>query len=517
MFSQKLFILFCFLLPWSIYAQVEICDNGIDDDYDTLIDLNDDDCTCELIEPISVIPNPSFEDMNCCPSSRSQLDCATLWIQASEPTTDFIHNCGWQGWDDFPPPKPFPDGDGVMGFRDGRIRNNGDAEPFWKEYAGACLISPLLADIPYRFQFDVGFVSAQKSPPINIVFYGAAFCNALPFGIGDREFGCPTNSPEWVKLGEVLVSGGLGDTWVNTFIEVVPDMDIYSIAIGPDCGPVRSFVSTYYFFDNLLLDNIESFDFRISEVLHPCNADFTLSVPDKVGFEYQWYKSGVALQGEIFSELTQIYGVGDYQVRIFDGSSCRVSAVYEYQIPIYNTAPRVVICQGEKYPFGSLLLSESGSYIDTLKTRNNCDSIVLLDLEVVGNKYDTLEVSILEGEVFEIGDQRISHEGEYPFTFTSSIGCDSLVYLKLSNFNVFIPNVFSPNNDGINDLFYPLAPEDEIISYQIQIFNRWGDLIYQGVEWDGSNLEPGVFVYAILIQFVQGNTNTFKGTITLLK
>ena len=42
----------------------EICDNAIDDDEDGLIDLNDPDCECLVIEPVSIIPNPSFEVHN---------------------------------------------------------------------------------------------------------------------------------------------------------------------------------------------------------------------------------------------------------------------------------------------------------------------------------------------------------------------------------------------------------------------------------------------------------------------
>jgi len=100
-------------------SMIEICDNGIDDDMDSLIDLNDDDCQCVLIKPESLIPNPSFEEMRCCPRGRSQLSCADVWIQASAPTTDYIHNCDWKGWDEFPAPIPFPDGEAIMGFRDG--------------------------------------------------------------------------------------------------------------------------------------------------------------------------------------------------------------------------------------------------------------------------------------------------------------------------------------------------------------------------------------------------------------
>ena len=83
--------------PAALLSQVEICDNALDDDGDGMIDLNDEDCFCEMQIPESLIPNPSFEEQNCCPSERSQLNCATDWIQASDPTTDLIHDCGWVG------------------------------------------------------------------------------------------------------------------------------------------------------------------------------------------------------------------------------------------------------------------------------------------------------------------------------------------------------------------------------------------------------------------------------------
>ena len=101
----------------------EICDNGIDDDRDGLIDLNDDECECAQTDLVSLIPNPSFEEMSCCPQQRNALSCANTWIQASEPTTDYIHTCGWMGWPDLEAPQPFPDGDGIVGFRDGRSFN----------------------------------------------------------------------------------------------------------------------------------------------------------------------------------------------------------------------------------------------------------------------------------------------------------------------------------------------------------------------------------------------------------
>jgi hypothetical protein len=243
----------------------ELCANALDDDNDGLIDLNDPDCACEIIEPVSLIPNPSFEDLNCCPNNRSQLNCAEVWIQASVPTTDLIHDCGWQGWPDYGPPRPFPDGESVMGFRDGRppfMMDEGN--PNWKEYAGACLSSPLIAGNRYRFEFDLGFVDPIFSPPINVSFFGTSIWDNLPFGGGDDRFGCPTNDLAWIRLGSAFVSGGSGNQWVKTSIEVTPDRDIAAIAIGPDCPGINADVGLYYYFVDLIMYEFEAFSFGIT-------------------------------------------------------------------------------------------------------------------------------------------------------------------------------------------------------------------------------------------------------------
>ena len=508
-------LLLCLLLPCLLFAQ-EICDNGIDDDADGLIDLNDPDCACQIIEPKSLIPNPSFEDLNCCPGSRSQLNCAVDWIQASEPTTDLIHQCGWMGWEEFPPPQPFPDGEGIMGFRDGRVIRDGEPETNWKEYAGACLLSPLLEGTSYRFEFDVGFVDLQQSPSIAISFFGTTDCQYLPFGTGNEAFGCPTNGPNWKKLGEVRVSGGR-NTWVKSSIEIVPDENIRAIAIGPACSATSSSVSTYYFFDNLLLADLEVFELRITEVEHPCSPDFTLSVPFNPEYAYQWYLGGVALAGETAAALTRHYGEGSYQVRITDDQSCRLTETYEYRIPVYRTPARVAICEDDSYRFGDRRLVQAGAYVDTFANRFGCDSIVALQLDVIGDTYDTLEATVLNGELFEIADYGFRAAGEYPLILTSSLGCDSLVLLKLSNFDVFIPNAFSPNTDGRNDLFQPFAAGEIIQSVDLQVFDRWGNSVYRGAGWDGGDAPPGYFVYTMLIAFQNGTEKRFSGGVMLVR
>ena len=188
-----------------ISTPLEICDNAIDDDGDGKIDLNDTDCFCALLKPESYIPNPSFEDQDCCPEAHSSVHCATSWLQASEATPDYFHACDWTAGGALAIPQPLPDGEGFIGFIDGVAA--GDVNPNWKEYVGTCLTNPLQIDSFYRLQFHIGFLDRITSPDTDIVIFGTQDCANLPFGDGDPTFGCPTNSSKWVRLGSISAFG----------------------------------------------------------------------------------------------------------------------------------------------------------------------------------------------------------------------------------------------------------------------------------------------------------------------
>ena len=168
---------------------IEICDNGIDDDKDGLIDINDPDCKCSGIKdsvfiPTSLVPNPSFENYNRCPDAMAQLDRCIGWIQASDATSDFFHLCGVYKDDPLRgmPPQPLPAGRGYVGFLD--IQNS-PGRGIYKEYVGACLTSPMIAGKEYTLSFWVGFGKAgQVFTPratFNMGIFGTSDCQNLPF------------------------------------------------------------------------------------------------------------------------------------------------------------------------------------------------------------------------------------------------------------------------------------------------------------------------------------------------
>jgi gliding motility-associated-like protein len=122
---------------------------------------------------------------------------------------------------------------------------------------------------------------------------------------------------------------------------------------------------------------------------------------------------------------------------------------------------------------------------------------------------------------------------EYQLTVQNEYACKATgtVSIKLfSGGRVNIPNGFSPNGDGHNDVFYILASEDVKLLKNFSVFNRWGQKVFQVEDaeandprfgWNGllngKPAEPGTYVYFVTILFADGKTELFKGTVTLVR
>ena len=107
-------------------------------------------------------------------------------------------------------------------------------------------------------------------------------------------------------------------------------------------------------------------------------------------------------------------------------------------------------------------------------------------------------------------------------------GCSSIDTIWVQNdCYINIPNVFTPNGDGLNDYFFPREYLTKgLTSFSMDIYNRWGQLIFQtnsidGKGWDGKlNDVPqpvGVYVYVINATFKDGQKEHHQGNVSLLR
>jgi gliding motility-associated-like protein len=122
---------------------------------------------------------------------------------------------------------------------------------------------------------------------------------------------------------------------------------------------------------------------------------------------------------------------------------------------------------------------------------------------------------------------------EYQLTIQNEYACNASgkAIIKLfSGGKVNIPNGFSPNDDGHNDIFYVLASDEVKMLKKFEIFNRWGQQVFQVEQaeandprfgWNGlmngKPVEPGTYVYYVTVLFVDGTTQLYKGTVTLVR
>jgi gliding motility-associated-like protein len=95
------------------------------------------------------------------------------------------------------------------------------------------------------------------------------------------------------------------------------------------------------------------------------------------------------------------------------------------------------------------------------------------------------------------------------------------VYIR-TNYRVYIPNVFSPNGDGKNDLFRPAMRG--FAESDLNIYNRWGERLFQSRDntgWDGTYrgqpVPDGVYMYTLSVLNLFGERQFFNGTVTLVR
>ena len=433
--AAVLMLVFVRVEPHGVTASntVEICENGLDDDGDGLIDLNDPDCRCHssgdtIFFDASLIPNPSFEQQSCCPTTINRLYCATGWSQASDATTDYFHTCGYMG-DLFrpTPPQPLPDGNGFIGIR---------YEDNYKEYAGACLTSPMKDGKIYRLQFYVGFGKPGQvwgaDVPIDLSVFGSSKCSNLPFmPLQSSFYGCPLGIADWTELARVEVSGK--DEWVKVTIDIQPGFDVNAIAIGPSCINRYPGKDNYYYIDALNLALKDAFELNIRMQGDHCGENNTLRVKRVPKAQYQWYRNGVAIP----NATSNTYRIADhqdglYQVRLQIGNTCLVSDTFPYRYLITNIERDTQLCQGDTLHWRGVTITQKGVYKKSYLNRFGCDSSYILYVDQLPAQLRTIDTALCAGEYVTFGGKNFDRSGLYEITLTSQNGCDSTIRLHLT-------------------------------------------------------------------------------------
>ncbi len=202
---------------------------------------------------------------------------------------------------------------------------------------------------------------------------------------------------------------------------------------------------------------------------------------------------------------------------------------------------------GKNSPFNTVAPNVLTSYRVTGTDVHGCvnsDTVVvdvnpLPELEIVVNKTeycfgDTIMVDITGADFYQWTNGQTSNHLEYMaqashelyVTGTDIHGCHSSDRVSIpveDCVKFFIGSAFTPNGDGLNDIFIPFGNLGGVTSYDFIIYNRWGQVVFQTDNpykgWDGyfeGNRMTGVFTYIINFTTMAGNISQKTGTVTII-
>ena len=188
--------------------------------------------------------------------------------------------------------------------------------------------------------------------------------------------------------------------------------------------------------------------------------------------------------------------------------------------------------------YNGVVYSSSQTIVDTLPIRTGCDSIITCEIELTSTPVLSILTSVnigYQGEeiVMEVGGAAYYEWENGSFdsirnvdlSSVSQMYCvrgynsptcflDTCIEIEVKqSANIFAPNTFTPNNDGVNDCFLPVLVDVDRENYVFQIFNKWGEEVFFTTEldqcWDGSRagqtLKSDIYVWKVTCVSEQNN------------
>lgn len=319
------------------------------------------------------------------------------------------------------------------------------------------------------------------------------------------------------------------DSIIETRLSNYPsynDTQIVSICFGD-----TFFVNNnHYFISGFYSDTLES--------VNGCDSiiNTALTVLDTVHF----IQNIAICQGDSFKVHLNNYTVsGTYYDTLVSSNGC--DSIVTTQLTVkskYQSQDSIFICSGESVIIDGREIYTSGIYTTVYQAANGCDSLVHTYLFVnppINPEIQTKSTELVaypSGATYQwidcLRDEPI--DGETNQTFTPQNNGEYAVILTVGDCtetspcakynkqaDIFLPTAFSPNGDGVNDVYSPVYQGWEL--RKMQVFNRWGEMLFESTSpnatWDGTYKgQPAPQgVYAILLVFQALETQGLAQTI----
>ena len=313
----------------------------------------------------------------------------------------------------------------------------------------------------------------------------------------------------------------------------------------------------------------------------PQSISLVVNAPNAIGATYEWsgtnggttFLSSTTGTSTIASIPASFIGTIIYQVTITDDGGCVETAtaqVVAYPLPELALVAPPIICAGDSIlleaPVGlanydwstgedmaQIIIDSEGTYAVTVTDNNGCqsedevtltavplplprivgpESIFLgeeVSLRVLNNNFLAYEWSNGEmGNPITVDTPMV-----YTVTVTDENGCLGITEISIAEevgYNLYVPNAFSPNLDGVNDEFFFQSDGRSVRSVvSLQIFDRWGGLVFENQDFplnqaqegwngtiNGTSARAGVYVYVATVELSNRELVQVQGDVLLL-
>lgn len=285
---------------------------------------------------------------------------------------------------------------------------------------------------------------------------------------------------------------------------------IYSVYIDDGCSQPGD---TGYFVINVYPRPKGIFSADVRQGCPPLIVTFTAQ-STQTNDTYFWnFGNGNTLGGNNVS--TTYEGIGFYPVSLYvtNQYGCKWDTTIQNYIEVYPTP----IADFEPYPS---IATIDNPEINFTNLSQYADTYQWYFGDLYSN--DNISTAMHPSHIY-------TYAGDYEIYLvaTNQYGCKNITKKKIRIepiYRLYIPNVFTPNGDGLNDVFNVRGVGISEEGFLMQIFDRWGEKIYETRDlykgWDGrkkdGNPKQDVYVYKIYTQDMKGNKYEYTGHVTCL-
>ncbi len=517
----------------------------------------------------NLVPNAGFESVAVCPNATGQLFLASPWDSLNA-SPDLFNSCsnsspvcqsvnvptGYMG------NAPAHSGNGYAGFTAKSSSAN------YREYIQSPLIAPLNAGKIYKVEAWFRRAPSCNAAVSNI---GITLSSGALTQFGTSPLGFPpqvesssviSNSNEWTRVrGFIVAFGGENNIAIGNFRDDAATASVPQSNAGAACA----LAGAYYFTDDVRVEPVnESVSISGDNII--CQGMSTTLYANTNTTAWWSVQSDPSLPVSNASSIT--VSPSSTTTYILNGIFLKDSiTVQVLQPPVVNLGNDTTICDGNYVTLNALnpnstYLWSTGENTSFIEIYNSGNYWVKVDNGGC-TVSDTMKLNVLKHpEIIPATDsvfcsltndfilldagggttywwsptnettQTIipKSEGFYLVTVTHADGCTksgSVQVKEICEPLVFVPNAFTPNGDGKNDLLSFSNSGIEIID--IKIFSRWGSIVYYSDEldasWDGmingKDAPSGTYVYLISFKSpaADGTMNeaTAKGYFILIR